>query len=278
MVAAMLALGLTLCAAPGLETQFVEVAPARDGIDWVRSPAHERAVVLIHGLLVHPFSKTNAARAVLHGWQKPDSLLVKRLSGDSDVYAFAYAQTVPADEVADCPDLAAHVQRLRRVGYREVVLVGHSAGGLIARQFVEDHPEVGVTKVIQVCAPNEGSSWANWQAVRGSQVDFLDSLTKTRRRETLKVRSAKAVPASVAFACVVGVGAVTGDGLVLCRSQWPDDLQRQGVPAYPLNCTHFFAVRTQKAAELLAGLVREPLPRWDASRVSAARRALLGGL
>ena len=49
-------------------------------------------------------------------------------------------------------------------------LVGYSAGALIARYFVEDSPDYGVTKVIQVCAPNGGSGWGKLTAgVRQSQ-------------------------------------------------------------------------------------------------------------
>jgi pimeloyl-ACP methyl ester carboxylesterase len=264
-----------LGADPAFETRFVQVAPPENERAWWSGPARPRAVVLIHGLFVHPFSKTNVARAQPHGWQKPDCLLVKRLAEEADVFAFAYAQTVSADEVAECPELAHGVRRLRQKGYREIVLVGHSAGGVIARQFVEDHPDCGVTRVIQVCAPNGGSGWARWQTVRANQIDFLESLTKPARKRSLSARTDKRIPAGVEFACVVGTGAVTGDGLVANRSAYPPDLQQQGVPAYPFNGTHWTVLRSQKGAELIARLVREPQPRWDAKRVESVRRKLL---
>src|SRR5262249_43539858 len=146
-------------------------------------------VVLLHGLKPHPFSKENVTKAIFHGWQLPDSVLVKQLVKEADVYAFAYAQNASVDEVAESPDLSDAVRRLRLRGYTEIVLIGHSAGGLIARQLVEDNPNVGVSKVIQVCAPNGGSSWASLKMVRSNQFDFLASLTKETRRKALSDRS-----------------------------------------------------------------------------------------
>jgi len=276
MVPALPILCLLFSASPTIETQFVQVAPARQERHWWSTPGQTRAVVLIHGLFVHPFSKTNVTRAHLHSWQRTDCLLVKRLASEADVFAFSYAQTVTADEIAECPDLETQVRLLHREGYREIILIGHSAGGVIARQFVEDHPDCGVTKVIQVCAPNAGSGWAKWQTVRSNQIDFLDSLTKPARRRSLSARADKQIPVNVEFACVVGTGAVVGDGLVSNRSQYTPDLQRQGIPAYPFNSTHWMVLRSQKGVELVARLVREAQPRWDAQRVDAVRRRLPG--
>jgi pimeloyl-ACP methyl ester carboxylesterase len=262
---------LTVAATP-IETRFVQVAPAPGG----RTPDQYRAVVLLHGLKPHPFSKENVTKAIFHGWQLSDSVLVKQLVKEADVYSFAYAQNASVDEVAGSPELADAVRRLQRRGYREVALVGHSAGGLIARQFVEDNPGAGVTKVIQLCAPNGGSSWASIKAVRSNQYDFLTSLTKEMRRKTLCDRSDKTIPEDVQFACVVANALVIGDGLVQTRAQWTEDLQRQGVPAFPLNTTHWFAPHSRQGAELLAELVRQPLPRWDARKVAEARRRIFG--
>jgi pimeloyl-ACP methyl ester carboxylesterase len=265
---------LTFAATPTIDTQFVQVAPAPLQRHWWDTPGKSRAVVLIHGLLVHPFSKTNVMRPHLHGWQKPDCLLVKRLAADSDVFAFSYAQTVTADEVAECPQLERHLRKLRQDGYREIVLIGHSAGGVIARQFVEDHPDCGVTKVIQVCAPNAGSGWATWKTVRANQVDFLSSLTKPVRRRALTERADRLIPDDVEFACVVGTGSVGGDGLVSTRSQYTPDLRQQRIPIYPFASTHWMVLRGSKGVELVARLVREPQKRWDAQRVAETCKRL----
>jgi pimeloyl-ACP methyl ester carboxylesterase len=267
---------LVFASTPAIETEFVQVAPVPAHQEWWKAEGKTRAVVLIHGLFVHPFSKTKVGRAELHAWQKPDCLLVKRLAQEADVFAFAYGQTVSADEIAECPDLENSVRKLRQAGYRQIVLIGHSAGGVIARQFVEDHPDSGVTKVIQVCTPNVGSGWAKWQTVRANQIDFLDSLTKPARRRSLSNRADKEIPGHIEFACIVGTGSVVGDGVVSNRSQYPPDLQKQGIPAYPFHSSHWMVLRSRKGAELAARLVREPQPRWDENQVQAIRRQLPG--
>jgi pimeloyl-ACP methyl ester carboxylesterase len=266
---------LAVVAAAPPATAFVQVAP--DLPLPARSPGTDRAVLLIHGMKPHPVHKDKVERAELHSFQRPDSDLVRRLGRDSDVFAFAYAQTVAVDDVACLPALADAVARLRRLGYREVVLVGHSAGGLVARRFVEDHPDAGVTRVVLVAAPLLGTPVAGWPAVvRSNQREFLGSLGKAERKEEMKRRADVKVPADVEMVCVVANGAVWGDGVVGLRSQWPDDLQKQGVPAYPLFASHRGAVRSGAAADLLARLVKEPQPRWDEKHVAAARRELLG--
>ena len=85
-----------------------------------RSPGQDRAVLLLHGLLIHPFSKINVNRAGLHSWQKPDSMLVKRLAAEPLahrfsqrflremlVFPFQSAEGEPTLAVADPSDLAA---------------------------------------------------------------------------------------------------------------------------------------------------------------------------
>ncbi len=258
-----------------IDFQFVPVAPARPGPLILRSPGQRRAVVLLQGLRLHPFSQANAYRASFFSWQKPGSLLVRTLARDADVYAFAYSPNAPLDRIAAAPALGRAVAQLRVLGYPDIVLVGHSAGGLLARQFVEDHPGSGVTKVVQVCAPNTGSSWANLHpsALRG-QEEFLQSLSRDGRRRMLWARAGRRIPPDVQFACLVGTGEVIGDGLVSCASQWPDDLQAQGIPAFPVFAIHLLVMRTEPGVGRVAALVRADLPRWDAARIAAARHRL----
>jgi pimeloyl-ACP methyl ester carboxylesterase len=270
----------TACLALGTEsvqTLFVQVAPQeRVSPDWRRSPGERRAVVLIQGLFVHPFSKEKVERAELRDWQKPGGTLVKCLAAAGDVYAFAYGQNAAVDEIADHDELRRGLVRLRSMGYRDVVLVGFSAGGVIARRVVEDYPEVGVTKVVQVCAPNAGSGWAQLNAVRKNQKPFMKSLTKADRRRTLQSRLDVTVPENVEFVCVVGTAAVLGDGIVSLRSQWTSDLQSQGIPAVTIATDHLSAVRTATGAALIADLVRTPQPRWNQAQVARARKTILG--
>lgn len=258
---------------PPMATLFVKVGP--NALVPGRSVGQERAVVLIHGLGLHPFSKEKVTRAALRTWQQSTSPLVHALARSADVYAFAYAQTLPVEKVADAAGLGRAVRRLKAEGYRDIVLIGHSAGGLIARHLVEDDPGCGVTRVIQVNCPNTGSALAALtRTARDVQTAFLASLSKTAREKVLATRADKKVPAGVSFACVVGSLRLGGDGIVSCRSQWSDDLQRQGVPAFVLRGGHRDALTTASGVELLAKLVRDPLPRWDRLRVDAVRKVL----
>jgi hypothetical protein len=262
-----------------VQTQFAEVAPVPAGVaaPWVRSPGRARAVVLICGLHLHPFSEGAVVRATFASWQQPGSPLVAALARGADVYAFTYGQALPVTEVTELPGFRLPMQRLRQLGYTEIVLVGFSAGGLVARQFVEDHPDGGVTKVVQVCAPNGGSTWADLSlAVHRSQRVFLESLTKEARRRWQQGRRDKPIPAEVQFVCVIGTGTGNGDGLVSTRSAWTEDLQAQGIPAVTLRAQHLNAVRGAEGAQLIARLVRDDQPRWGVAEVEALRRALWG--
>jgi pimeloyl-ACP methyl ester carboxylesterase len=242
-----------------------------------RSPGQTRAVVLIHGLHLHPFSGKQAARAEFRPWQQPKSALVHALAADSDVFALTYAQTAPVSAIPAQPDLAGDIRRLRQAGYTHIVLAGFSAGGLIARQFVEDVPDSGVTRVIQVCAPNAGTGWATVKAVlKAEQKPFVESLSKEARLVALRERLGKRIPEQVQCVCVVAAGLLFGDGIVSTRSQWPEDLQKQGVRAVLLDAEHWDAVTGKRGARLIAQLVREEQPRWGATEVAAMRKRLWG--
>jgi pimeloyl-ACP methyl ester carboxylesterase len=279
MSSASILLAALLLAQPTVETKFAQVAPPAvlSATIPARTPGQSRAVILLHGLHLHPINDAGAWHAELSHWEEPTSPLVKALGRDADVFAFGYAQNEAVDVVAQAPALGAYVAQLRRAGYREIVLVGYSAGGLIARYAVEDEPACGVTKVIQVCAPNGGSSWGKFTAsVRQSQEPFLLSLSKEARQTAMRRRVDKAIPANVEFVCVVGTIGHAGDGLVRADCQWTPDLQRQGVPAVVLRTGHLGAMRSKAIAKTLADLVREPQPRWTPGQVELARLKVLG--
>jgi pimeloyl-ACP methyl ester carboxylesterase len=262
-----------------VETRFVQVAPVQPPEGQVlRSPGHTRAVVLIEGLHLHLVNHQRAALPELRPWQQPGSVLVRTLVKDADVFAFTYGQTAPVTAIADLPALPENIMRLRQAGYTEIVLVGFSAGGLVARQFVEDNPTCGVTRVIQVCTPNLGSGLARLKAGVGAlQQPFVQSLSKESCIRALEQRQGKKIPDGVEFVCVVGNGLVTGDGVVSTRSQWPEDLQAQGVPAVTLGTEHWEALRSERAAQVIAALARVGQPRWNPAQVDAMRKQLFRG-
>ena len=260
---------------PAVETKCVQVAP-RISSGLRRSDGVSRAVVLLHGLRPHPISDTNVWEPGLSGWEEPFSPLVKALAADSDVFSLGYAQNVSVDDVARARGLARHVADLRAAGYVEVVLVGYSAGALVARYYVENTGGGGVTKVIQVCPPNGGSGWTRLATgVRKSQEAFIRSLSKESRQAVMQARADLTIPDHVEFVCVVGSFGRGGDGLVRHDCQWPADLQRQGIPVVPLSVGHVTAMWSRPVAQAIVQLVRSSQPRWTAAQVAAARMRIL---
>jgi pimeloyl-ACP methyl ester carboxylesterase len=268
-------LACTIQQAP-VEMRFKQVFPDHVNGRMERSLGQGQAVLLVHGLKIHPLQGGLASRAEFHNWQEPRSHLVKALAKGADVFALSYSQTADLDAISRAPGLVDAVEKMRSLGYAEIVLVGHSAGGVLARLFVEDHPYAPVTKVVQVCAPNLGSSWAQAEAkLQKVQGPFLQSLTKPWRQTISQERSGRRIPPRVQFLCVMGTVGPLGDGLVSCRSQWPEELQNQGIPVVRLATTHFVVMHSKKTAVQLADLIQRDYPRWGPREVQAARASML---
>ena len=191
------------------------------------------------------------------------------------MYAFSYAQTVPVDAMAHAPGLREGIDSLRKAGYREIILVGHSCGGLIARQFVEAYPESGIAKVIQVASPNLGSDLAMLKSgYHKIQASFVESCIPSVRQSMLQ-RSQRLIPPKVEFATVVcKIPGFDGDVLVWMEAAWPDDLQKQGIPVALVGINHFDAMKGHASVKVIAELTREKLARWSPEQVEQARRVM----
>jgi pimeloyl-ACP methyl ester carboxylesterase len=273
-----LSLVVAVFAAPAatLPTEVWQVAPdAKGKAGWLNTPrTKDRAVLLIPGLKIHPLKPTLCARPELNEWQQAKGELVRALEKDFDVFAFGYAQTVPLDAVALSPGLRDAVANIRKAGYKEIVLVGHSAGGVIARLFAENHPDAGVTKLITVASPHAGTELANLKiGYPKAQAPFVQSLTTEARREA----GAMKLGDKIEMACVVcKVKRIEADGLVNIASQWPEDCRKLGVPAVLLQVNHWEAMLSPAGAKAVGELAREKLARWDAEEVEKARKVLYG--
>jgi pimeloyl-ACP methyl ester carboxylesterase len=259
-----------------LPTEIWQVAPDAMGkpgrLNTPRSK--DRAVLLIPGLKVHLFRPALATRPEQRDWQKGTSDLVRELAKDFDVFAFGYAQTVAIDAVALSPGFRDAVAHLKSAGYSDIVLVGHSAGGVIARLFVGTHPDAGITKLVTVASPHAGSDLASLKfGYPKVQAPFVQSLTKESRAEA----GSRRIADSIQIASVVcKLKRLDADGLVNIRSQWPEEFRKLGVPAVLQEVNHWEAMLNPASAKVIAELARDKLTRWSAKEVEQAEEILFG--
>lgn len=262
-----------------LPTDLWQLAPdGRGRAGWLNTPrTKDRAVLLIPGLKIHPLRPGRCARPEQHGWQVATSDLVRTLAPDFDVFAFGYAQTAPLEAVVNAPGLRDTVGHLKKAGYHEIVLVGHSAGGVIARLFAAAYPDAGVTKVITVASPHTGAEAANLQiGYPRAQAPFIQSLAPSVRAAA-KVAIIPKPDDAVQMACVIcKLRRLDSDGLVQLASQWPEDCRAYGVPAVVVAISHWDAMLSPASAKVIGELAREKLTRWTGEEVEKAQRVLFG--
>lgn len=248
---------------PKVDILFQQVHPAASDVP-VRSDDVREAVVLVHGYFP-AYSYASARTARLHGWQKPGSKLVESLGEHGDVYAVGYGQDAPVGEIAQQAELVGAIEALEAAGYDEITLVGHSAGGLLARVFVEEHPNSGVDRVVQVCPANGGAGLSTFYRVTlAPQEAFVASMTWSERA------SSGAFPEDVELVSVVCEGGGIGDGVLSDTAQWPQDLRAQGVPMVRLASSHFTPIRSSVGVTLITELATTSSPRWTQDQVEAA--------
>jgi pimeloyl-ACP methyl ester carboxylesterase len=267
---------ISLHGAPTVESICLQVAPMNIGEKWKRTPNQMRAVVLVHGFHLR-INEKSVPKADLRYWQHAEMALPKELGKHADVFSFAYGQNVALETVLKESQLARNIAQLRKAGYSEIVLIGHSAGGLLARHFVEDHPDAGVTKVLQVCSPNVGSPFAIVPAPKNQRV-FLECLTEENCRKRLEARADKMIPKHVEFVCIIGRigGTADSDGIVRCASQWSSDLQKQGIPVVCISGSHAEMMRDARIAVTFANLLCEKHQRWPVERIEKTKKEVFG--
>ena len=242
---------------------------------WRRGVGQRRAIVLIHGMHVFCRGHIAVSQPKLADWQSSQSPAVRVLSNWGDIYTFAYGQDFPVEQVANRSVLRSGIRRLSKMGYREIVLVGHSAGGLVARQFVEDNPSSGVTAVVQICSPNGGCGKTRWQFLACQhQRPFIVSMSPEDRDIFLRKRTSKRIPRSVHFVCIVGRFIGSGDGVVACKRQWSEDLQRQHIPAIVVRARHETAMRNRDVLRIITQSFGSCPYRLTASQLTRRRLSL----
>src|SRR5262249_21358172 len=120
-----LACTMAFSGAPAVESICQQAFTGTANAKWTRTPNQTQAVVLLHGFHYHVIDK-NVPKAELRPWQKANSPIIKELSKNADVYVFAYGQNAPIDTIVKDSKLSPSVAELRKMGYKDVVLMGHS--------------------------------------------------------------------------------------------------------------------------------------------------------
>jgi len=270
---------LTLSPITELPAEFWGIVPELKlvTLDTVKRK-QDRAVVFVHGLLPRVLHPERATKPGLHDWQMPDSTIVKELKTDCDLYGLSYAQVFSTDAIAMSAVLRDGIEMLKSTGYKEIVLLGHSAGAIVCREFVEAFPKSGVTKVISVCGPHLGSGWAQLPnfTLPKTQLNFINSLHPDVRAARLK-EYPSVIEGRLEYCCLICKFRRTDhDTVVSLRSQWPDDLQDNGVPAVVVPCTHFDVMISDVGVRAICEVVRNRVVRWKPEQLAAARLQLFG--
>ena len=169
--------------------------------------AHAAALVLVHGYLCdgdiwYDSGITGALERA--GWQDGGRLKyvsgiarltgVRPYGGRKVFYTVNLPSEAPLLQQSSLLTEYLHIVQRDHKG-EELVLVGHSAGGLVARLTMVQHPEIKVTALITIAAPNLGTDSAEIGLMaEASPLGMfapllgIDTLSKSRRLYTDLVR------------------------------------------------------------------------------------------
>lgn len=148
---------------------------------WVSAPgtAMAETVVLVQGYLGSAGSWRNSGIGPVldgAGWRDGGHLtlhpggVAQALSGHSTGRRFVTIDLMTEAPIGVQADaLAAYIAFIRSKSPNErIVLVGHSAGGVVARLFMVRQPQAGVAGLVTIASPNLGSGWAEFANMVGS--------------------------------------------------------------------------------------------------------------
>lgn len=148
---------------------------------WAASSlsASAETVVLIQGYLGSAGSwRGTGVAAVLHqaGWSDGGHLsvtpggVVQPLPGEAGANRFVTVDLpTEAPAVVQSEVLGSYIAAIRKAsGDDPIVLVGHSAGGVVARLFMVRHPDARIAGLVTIASPHLGTSAAEMGSFIGS--------------------------------------------------------------------------------------------------------------
>lgn len=148
---------------------------------WVAGPvaAMAETIILVQGYLGSAGGWRNSGVGpILHGagWRDGGHLsmhpggVIDASSGQPGNRRFITVDLMTeAPIVVQADTLGAYVAHIRRHAPGErIVLVGHSAGGVVARLFMVRQPQAGIAGLVTIASPHLGSGWAELAGMVGS--------------------------------------------------------------------------------------------------------------
>lgn len=141
--------------------------------------AKAETVVLVQGYLGSAGGwRASGIGALLHGagWRDgghltvaPAGVVEVGFGPPSDRRFVTVDLPTEAPVIVQADTLGAYVAHIRRqMPGERVVLVGHSAGGVVARLFMVRHPAAGVAGLVTIASPHLGTAWAELGNFLGS--------------------------------------------------------------------------------------------------------------
>lgn len=230
----------------------------------------QKAIVLIHGL--NPKYIQNSEKydqPIEAPWQNRNSEIVQTLDAHGDVFGIVYSQNRPVDDIANFPGFYLIFNQLKKAGYKDIVLIGSSAGGVISRIYVEDRPNPRVSRVIQVSAPNLGNRLSKIAGLDDSLdvienkdfLDFIKSLKPEERKNVTRARRHLEIPDRIEFSSITGVLQLDTDGIVARSSAWDKYLRRQGIPGVSAIYVHGKHMQNPHAIQWIKRLITHDINR-----------------
>lgn len=133
--------------------------------------AAAEAMVLVQGYLGEddPWRRSGVAMSLVHsGWQDGGHLMngpagVQRNRSDGKATKSFYTVALPTEAplLVQARQLAQYMAYLQaRHEGESITLVGHSAGGVVARLYMVQHPAVRISALITIAAPHLGTGTA----------------------------------------------------------------------------------------------------------------------
>lgn len=226
----------------------------------------QHAIVLIHGFNTNHIHNSEKYDELLRdSWQNRDSKIVQRVASYGDVFSIVYTQNRFVDHIADFGRFHTLMRRLRDAGYKNITIIGSSAGGVIGRLFVENFPESKISRIIQVAAPNRGTPAANLGNIGGGIglidnedfLEFLESLEPGTRKEISRSRQDKKIPDDVEFVSLIGTAIAGGDGVIGYQSAWPASIRDQGLPGVSAAAVHSYHMNNDHVIDWIEQIINK---------------------